>query len=125
MTGSIQGMAGPESAAGSGSLVLVLNSGSSSVKFALLTPDTGERVLGGLAEQVGTPQAVLRIRRYPGETTSEPLPDGSYQAVISRILDHLDDAAADEARPVCSASATGSSTEATGSAPRRWWTTRS
>ena len=80
-------MAGSEGAAGSGGLVLVLNSGSSSVKFALLTPDTGERVLGGLAEQVGTPQAVLRIRRYPGDAVSEPLPDGSYQAVISRILD--------------------------------------
>ena len=95
MTGSIQGMAGPERAAGSGSLVLVLNSGSSSVKFALLTPDTGERVLGGLAEQVGTPEAVLRIRRYPGEATSEPLRDGSYQAVISRILDYLAGAATD------------------------------
>ncbi len=92
MTGSIPGMAGSEGAAGSGGLVLVLNSGSSSVKFALLTPDTGERVLGGLAEQVGTPQAVLRIRRYPGDAVSEPLPDGSYQAVISRILDRVADA---------------------------------
>ena len=92
MAGSIPGMAGSEGAAGSGGLVLVLNSGSSSVKFALLTPDTGERVLGGLAEQVGTPQAVLRIRRYPGDAVSEPLPDGSYQAVISRILGRLADA---------------------------------
>ena len=92
MTGSIPGMAGSEGAAGSGGLVLVLNSGSSSVKFALLTQDTGERVLDGLAEQVGTPQAVLRIRRYPGDAVSEPLPDGSYQAVISRILDRLADA---------------------------------
>ena len=92
MTGSIPGMAGSEGAAGSGGLVLVLNSGSSSVKFALLTPDTGERVLGGLAEPVGTPQAVLRIRRYPGDAVSEPILDGSYQAVISRILDRLSDA---------------------------------
>src|SRR5271167_2107586 len=99
MTRSIPGMAGSEGAAGSDGLVLVLNSGSSSVKFALLTPDTGERVLGGLAEQVGTPQAVLRIRRYPGDAVSEPLPDGSYQAVISRILDRLADAAPDGADP--------------------------
>ena len=92
MTDSIPGMAGSEGAAGSGGLVLVLNSGSSSVKFALLTPDTGERVLGGLAEQAGTPEAVLRIRRYPGgDAVDEPLPDGSYQAVISRILDRLAD----------------------------------
>jgi acetate kinase len=49
-------------------LVLVLNSGSSSVKFALLNPATGERVQGGEAEQ---PR------------------DGSYPAVIARILDQL------------------------------------
>src|SRR5260370_37120589 len=89
MTGSSPGMAGSEGAAGPGGLVLVLNSGSSSVKFALLTPDTDERVLDGLAERVGTGEAVLRIRRYPGDAVSEPLPDGSYQAVIARIPDRL------------------------------------
>ncbi len=99
MAGSIAGMTGSEGTAGSGGLILVLNSGSSSVKFALLTPDTGERVLGGLAEEVGTPEAVLRIRRYQGDAVSEPLPDGSYQAVISRILDRLADAAPDGADP--------------------------
>jgi acetate kinase len=72
-----------------GGRVLVLNSGSSSVKFALLIPETGERVLGGLAEKVGTQEAVLRIRRYPGDAVEESLQEGSYHAVISRILDHL------------------------------------
>jgi acetate kinase len=55
-------------------LVLVLNSGSSSVKFALLHPGSGERVLGGLAEEVG---------------------DGSYQTVITQILGHLPDSGPD------------------------------
>ncbi len=87
-------MAGSEGTAGSGGLVLVLNSGSSSVKFALLTPDTAGRVLDGLAERVGTDKAVLRIRRYPGDAVSEPLPDGSYQAIIARILDRLADGGA-------------------------------
>jgi len=81
MTGSIPAMTGSDG------LVLVLNSGSSSVKFALLHPGTGERVLGGLAEKVGTPDAVLRIGQQPGQ----PLPEGSHRAVISRILDHLAD----------------------------------
>jgi acetate kinase len=84
MAGSIPVMTGP--------VVLVLNSGSSSVKFALLHPETGERLLGGLAEKVGTPEAVLRIRRGRDTAAREPLPDGSHHAVISRILDHLDDA---------------------------------
>jgi acetate kinase len=77
--------------AGSG-LVLVLNSGSSSVKCALLDPGSGDRVLGGQAEQVGTPQAVLHVRRAAGGEVTENLGDGSYQAVISRILGHLPDA---------------------------------
>src|SRR5271165_5283500 len=84
MTGSIA------SVTASDGLVLVLNSGSSTVKFALLHPETGERVLGGLADKVGTPEAVLSIRRYPGDATEEQLPDGSYQAAITRILDLAD-----------------------------------
>jgi acetate kinase len=80
--------------AASGGSVLVLNSGSSSVKFALIAAGTGERVLGGLADKVGTPDAVLRIRRPPDDSgkpldSAEPLPDGRRQAVISGILDRI------------------------------------
>ena len=84
--------AGESAGAGVSGLVLVLNSGSSSVKFALVRPGTGERLLGGLAEEVGTPQAVLRIRGNQDDAAGEPLPGGSHRAVISRILGHLDDA---------------------------------
>jgi len=87
--GSIRAMAA------SGGSVLVLNSGSSSVKFAVIAAGTGERVLGGLADEVGTPEAVLRIQR-PGDDASgplpdasEPLPDGARPAVIARILDRV------------------------------------
>ena len=73
----------------SGGLVLVLNSGSSSVKFAVLAPASGERVMAGMAEKVGTPETELRVRRYPDDVVTERLPEGSYRAVISRILDHL------------------------------------
>jgi len=57
---------------GSSGLVLVLNSGSSSVKYALVDPATGERPLSGQAENIGTS-------------------GGSYHDAITRILDHLDD----------------------------------
>jgi acetate kinase len=74
--------------AASGGSVLVLNSGSSSVKFALVAAGNGERVLGGLADDVGTSDAVLRVWR-PGGDATEPLPDGSRPAVIARILDRV------------------------------------
>src|ERR1022692_826738 len=56
---------GRAAAGGSGDLVLVLNSGSSSVKFALLLPGTGERLMGGIGERLGTPEAVLRVQWFP------------------------------------------------------------
>jgi acetate kinase len=55
--------------AASGGSVLVLNSGSSSVKFALIAAGTGARALGGLADEVGTPEAVLRIQRPGGDVS--------------------------------------------------------
>ncbi|HEX5300431.1 MAG TPA: acetate kinase [Streptosporangiaceae bacterium] len=57
---------------GSAGLVLVLNSGSSSVKYALVDPDTGERPLSGHAENIGAS-------------------GGSYHDALTRILGHLDD----------------------------------
>jgi len=69
--------------------VLVLNSGSSSVKFAVLDPASGERALSGLAEKIGTPEAGLQIRRDGEDAATERLPDGSYHAVISLILEHV------------------------------------
>jgi len=40
----------------------------------------------GMAEKVGTPEAVLHVRRHAGEPATEQLADGSYQAVITRVL---------------------------------------
>jgi acetate kinase len=76
----------------SGGLVLVLNSGSSSVKFALLVPGSGERLISGIGERLGTPEALLRVRRFPGVAVKEWLSDGTHQVVVARVLDHLADA---------------------------------
>jgi acetate kinase len=54
----------------SGGFVLVLNCGSSSVKLALVDPVTGERRLTGLAERVGSSDAVVRLRRDDGDEES-------------------------------------------------------
>jgi len=83
---------------GSGDPVLVLNSGSSSVKFALLRPATGERLLGGIGDRLGTPEAVLRVQRFPGEAVEEKLPGGAHQAVLARVLDQVREAGPDGSR---------------------------
>ena len=52
-------------------------------------------MLGGLAEEIGTPEAVLHVQRGTGDPVTEKLTDGSYQAVISRILGHLPESGPD------------------------------
>jgi acetate kinase len=58
-------------------------------------PGTGERVLGGLAEEIGTPEAVLHVQRGTGDPVTEKLTDRDYQAVIARILGYLPESGPD------------------------------
>ena len=83
---------GPAVARRPGGLVLVINSGSSSVKFALFIPGIGERLMEGIAERLGTPEAVLRVQWFPGDVVEELLPQATHRAVVARLLDQLGDA---------------------------------
>jgi len=69
--------------------VLVLNSGSSSVKFALVEPKSGSHLLAGVGERLGSPKALLRVRRLGSDAVDEWLPEGTHQAVVARVLGHL------------------------------------
>jgi acetate kinase len=69
--------------------VLVLNCGSSSVKFALLDPATGDRSITGLGERIGTDDAILHVHRGDDTQTGSP-GDGSHHDVIAHLLDSLD-----------------------------------
>ena len=72
-----------------GMLVLVLNCGSSSLKFALVNPQSGEVRLSGLAERLGSAEAALRLSDPAGRTT-RPLPGGDYAAAFSELLSELE-----------------------------------
>jgi acetate kinase len=75
-----------------GRLVLVLNSGSSSVKFALVLPQSGERLMEGIGERLGTPEALLRIQWFPAAAVEERIPGATHRAVVARVLDQLAEA---------------------------------
>jgi len=79
-------------------LVLVLNSGSSSVKFALLAPGSSERLMGGMGERLGTPEASLRVQWFPAAAVEERLPEGTHQAVVARVLEHVAEAGHSDVR---------------------------
>ncbi|WP_272976058.1 acetate kinase [Deinococcus geothermalis] len=68
---------------------LVVNCGSSSLKFALLNPATGETPLTGLAERLGSDLAAVRVDRREKRGTV-PLPQGSYPEAFGVLLAELD-----------------------------------
>jgi acetate kinase len=70
------------------SSVLVLNSGSSSIKMALVDPASGRRTLTALAERVGSEEALVHIRR-DAETASSAPSDPSHRGVVADLLAHL------------------------------------
>lgn len=75
--------------------ILVINCGSSSIKFALvpnknhIQPHQTRR--SGLAENIGTPDAILKIVNEHGEKTSITLPNADHQIALSKILESLGD----------------------------------
>ncbi|HEU4741729.1 MAG TPA: acetate kinase [Meiothermus sp.] len=70
-------------------LTLVLNSGSSSLKFSLLDPETRRLYLSGLAEKllVPTPQITFRSRDH---TRTEALPAKGHKPAMQAILAELE-----------------------------------
>jgi acetate kinase len=68
---------------------LVVNCGSSSLKFALLDPASGEVALSGLAERLGSDAAAVRLERS-GERVSVPLSGGSHAEAFGVLLAELD-----------------------------------
>lgn len=73
--------------------ILVINSGSSSIKFRLVESATGESLAGGLIERIGLPEGRIDYRRGQEEKRVfvEPVPDHRFG--LSRLLGLLTDGA--------------------------------
>ena len=71
----------------SNSFVLVINSGSSSLKFALIDSNTGDAVLNGLGECFGLPEATVSWK-YEGQKSEESIQaEGDHhELAINRIV---------------------------------------
>lgn len=69
-------------------LVWVMNCGSSSIKFQLTDPKTGEADIRGLAEKLGTPDASLTLNRPQGKI-SRALENGSMAGALETIIQTL------------------------------------
>jgi acetate kinase len=70
-------------------LILVLNCGSSSLKFSLIKPENGETLLSGLAERLLSEQASIKIK-YQGQKTQSALPSPfDHQTAITVLVETL------------------------------------
>ena len=70
--------------------VLVINCGSSSIKYALIDADPQEPRLAGLAERLGSSDARLKGKDSAGESFTQPLPNADHADALNAILQRLE-----------------------------------
>ena len=66
--------------------ILVINSGSSTLKFSLLDPQTETVLASGIAERLGTDQADLKLVDFDGAKHEEMIPGADHRASLLRAI---------------------------------------
>lgn len=72
------------------STILVINSGSSSLKFSLLDAKTHQVVASGIAEELNTDKARITIKAH-GSKETDKLDDHSHLGAVQRLFDELEE----------------------------------
>lgn len=72
--------------------ILVINCGSSSIKFALVNEDQPQFILSGLAERLGQPGAELHWKQNE-QKHSQSIPDADHRAALKQLLPLINQAA--------------------------------
>lgn len=72
------------------STILVINSGSSSLKFSLLDAKTHQVVASGIAEELNTDRGRFTIKAH-GAKETDKLDDHSHMGAVQRLFDELDE----------------------------------
>lgn len=71
------------------SLVLVINCGSSSLKFSVIPPDGALPILSGLAERLGLDNATMTFKDSVGDKTSVLLPAANHCSALQALFAKL------------------------------------
>ncbi|GEN24717.1 acetate kinase [Halomonas cupida] len=71
--------------------ILVVNCGSSSIKFALVPQQSGQPRLSGLVERLGASDPGLKFTDENGNKHQFPLPGADHASAMQAILEHLGD----------------------------------
>ncbi len=65
--------------------ILIINAGSSSVKFTLYESENPAPLAKGIVERINTPSATLKLANHRGQKFEEQIRANSYEAAISEI----------------------------------------
>ncbi|MGB8465222.1 MAG: hypothetical protein WCE49_09790, partial [Terrimicrobiaceae bacterium] len=71
------------------SFILVINCGSSSLKFSIIDPRTGEAGIQGLAECLSSPEARLKTKFSGGTSHEIQLPNAGHLEILDEILHEM------------------------------------
>lgn len=71
--------------------VLVINCGSSSMKFSVIPQDADQPLLSGLAERLGIDHAVITFKDRDGHKSTVALDDASHQHALKVLFAKLDE----------------------------------
>ena len=69
--------------------ILVINSGSSSLKFSLLDVQSESLIASGIAERLGTKEASLNFGANGAKKIGELLPNADHRAALRRVVEHI------------------------------------
>ncbi len=69
--------------------ILVINCGSSSLKFAVIDPATRTEVVNGLAQRLGSPEASVTWKDASGRKHEDAIPDGDHAKAMSEVYEGL------------------------------------
>ncbi len=65
--------------------ILVVNCGSSSLKFAVIDPAARSEVVNGLAQRLGSPEATIAWKDASGRKHEDPIPDGDHATAMREV----------------------------------------
>ncbi len=68
--------------------ILIINCGSSSLKFAVINPQNGDEKISGVAERLSTPEAFVRWK-FQGNKDMVEMPSAGHFEVFGKLLDVL------------------------------------
>lgn len=69
--------------------VLVINCGSTSVKFAIMSPENGEVYLSGIADAMGLPEANISWRFGKGDKEQSNIPGANHDKALTYLVENI------------------------------------